>query len=82
MFFKKKKRPLGHTVGDLDGFGEISFICDLPKQDKLLVKTIEPEDRINKPYANPSAGYTIGYWSQSRSRINQELYLRVVNAKN
>jgi hypothetical protein len=82
MFFKKKKKPLGYTIGDLDGFGEISFICDLPKQDKPLVKTVEPKDRVSKPYANPSAGYTMGYWSQSRSSFNQDLYLRVLKSKN
>jgi hypothetical protein len=82
MFFNKKKKSLGYSIGGLDGYGEVEFVTDLPKTEKLLVKTQEPEDRIDKPYTNPSMGYITDYWSTKRCRFNHELYLKIVRSKN
>jgi hypothetical protein len=81
MFFNKKKKPLGYTIGDLEGYGEVKFVSDLPKSEKILVKTTKPKNKIHKPYTNPSMGYISDYWSSKRHNFNHELYMKVLRAK-
>jgi len=46
-----------------------------------IKSTYTPKDRITKPYSNPSMGYINDYWTQSRSKFNHELYLKIIRAK-
>ena len=46
-----------------------------------IKSTYTPKDRITKPHSNPSMGYINDYWTQSRSKFNHELYLKIIRAK-
>ena len=47
-----------------------------------IQSTVIPKERISQPYSKPSIGDILDYWSKDGNKINEQLYLKIVKAKN
>lgn len=47
-----------------------------------IQSTVNPKNKIILPYSKPNMADILDYWSKEGSRINEQLYLKVLKAKN
>lgn len=47
-----------------------------------IKSTVTPSERLTQPYSKPCMGDIIDFWSSEGCKINEQLYLQVIKAKN
>jgi hypothetical protein len=46
-----------------------------------IKSTQVPKNRIIRPYSNPGMIYINDYWTQSDTKFNHDLYLKIIKVK-